>query len=391
MSITQASTVASGFLSSADFTSFNNKQSAITAASVINAGTVTTALQNGLELKPFGASGGNTGELRFDELAANGVHYVGFKAPDSVAANVLWTLPSVVGTNGQVLSTNGSGVLSWTTPPSAPVTTVAGRTGAVTLTSGDISGLGSLPTATTVASAQITDGSVTSTDIADATITDADIAASAAIADIKLATIASAGKVANSATTATSANTTSAIVARDASGNFSAGTITATLNGNASNVTGTVALTNGGTGATSASAARINLGLGSAATLNVGTAASNIVQLDGTAKLPAVDGTQLTGVVKSAGDNMSGTLNLPLNGLVAGTSQLVLSGGKVGIGTTARLANCMSSALPTRQFAFPTRQIPAMPSNLCAIMRITKASFEHRAGLISRLLPTIRA
>jgi hypothetical protein len=38
-------------------------------------------------------------------------------------------------------------------------------------------------------------------------------------------------------TTATSANTASAIVARDASGNFSAGTITATLSGTASNAT----------------------------------------------------------------------------------------------------------------------------------------------------------
>lgn len=42
--------------------------------------------------------------------------------------------------------------------------------------------------------------------------------------------ITGAGKVANSATTATSANTASAIVARDASGNFSAGAITASGN-----------------------------------------------------------------------------------------------------------------------------------------------------------------
>lgn len=41
----------------------------------------------------------------------------------------------------------------------------------------------------------------------------------------------------NSATTATSANTANAIVARDASGNFTAGTITATLSGNASTAT----------------------------------------------------------------------------------------------------------------------------------------------------------
>jgi hypothetical protein len=49
------------------------------------------------------------------------------------------------------------------------------------------------------------------------------------IADTKLSTISTAGKVSNSATTATSANTVSAIVARDGSGNFSAGTISATI------------------------------------------------------------------------------------------------------------------------------------------------------------------
>jgi hypothetical protein len=54
----------------------------------------------------------------------------------------------------------------------------------------------------------------------------------------------------NSSTTATSANTANAIVARDASGNFSAGTITATLSGDATNVTGIVAVVNGGTGTT---------------------------------------------------------------------------------------------------------------------------------------------
>jgi hypothetical protein len=66
------------------------------------------------------------------------------------------------------------------------------------------------------------------------TIDNADINASAGIVDTKLATIATAGKVSNSATTATSANTASAIVARDGSGNFTAGTITAALTGAAS-------------------------------------------------------------------------------------------------------------------------------------------------------------
>lgn len=44
----------------------------------------------------------------------------------------------------------------------------------------------------------------------------------------------------------------------------------------------------------SVSTARSNLGLGTVATLNVGTSANQVVQLNGTAKLPAVDGSLLT-------------------------------------------------------------------------------------------------
>jgi hypothetical protein len=81
---------------------------------------------------------------------------------------------------------------------------------------------------------------------------------------------------------AASTNTNSTIVARDSSGNFAAGTITATLvgnvtgnvtgnltgnvTGNASNVDGVVSINNGGTGGTTASAARTNLGLDTMAT-----------------------------------------------------------------------------------------------------------------------------
>jgi hypothetical protein len=59
------------------------------------------------------------------------------------------------------------------------------------------------------------------------------------IADTKLSTISTAGKVSNSATTATNANTASAIVSRDGSGNFLANIITSNLIGNVTgNVTG---------------------------------------------------------------------------------------------------------------------------------------------------------
>lgn len=54
-------------------------------------------------------------------------------------------------------------------------------------------------------------------------IENADIKAAAGIVDTKLATISTAGKVSNSATTATDANTASAIVARDSGGNIIVG------------------------------------------------------------------------------------------------------------------------------------------------------------------------
>jgi len=56
---------------------------------------------------------GNQADLRFGEATANGTNWVGFQAPASIAADVLWTLPAADGTNGQVLSTDGSGALSW--------------------------------------------------------------------------------------------------------------------------------------------------------------------------------------------------------------------------------------------------------------------------------------
>ena len=65
-------------------------------------------------------------------------------------------------------------------------------------------------------------------------IINADIKSDAAIVDTKFATIATAGKVNNSATTATAANTGSAIIARDASGNFAGGTFTGEVNRDAS-------------------------------------------------------------------------------------------------------------------------------------------------------------
>lgn len=69
----------------------------------------------------------------------------------------------------------------------------------------------------------------------------------------------------------------------------------------------------GGTGATSASSARSNLGLGTASTQDVGTSAGNVVQLNGSAQLPAVDGSLLT--------NLPGGINVDWkNSAIAATA-----------------------------------------------------------------------
>ncbi len=53
---------------------------------------------------------------------------MGFKAPDSIAAPKIWTLPALDGTVGQVLITSGAGVLSWAanaaTGMANPMTTI---------------------------------------------------------------------------------------------------------------------------------------------------------------------------------------------------------------------------------------------------------------------------
>jgi hypothetical protein len=58
----------------------------------------------------------------------------------------------------------------------------------------------------------------------------------------------------------------------------------------------------------SASTARTNLGLGTASVLNVGTSANNVVQLNGSAQLPAVDGSLLTGITADVSTASIGAL-----------------------------------------------------------------------------------
>ena len=198
-----------------------------------------------------------------------------------------------------VISTNAAQTHVTSLGTLSGLTVTAPISGSVTGSSGSTTG--NAATATTLLNSRTIaiNGDITGTATsfnggADITISSAitagaivnnDISSSAGIVDTKLATISTAGKVLNSATTATNANTASAIVARDASGNFSAGTITAALSGNASTATSIAGGSAGtipyqtGAGATSFTA----LGTAGAVASGLTTTPESVLTTNGTA------------------------------------------------------------------------------------------------------------
>ena len=95
----------SDVLESATSISTSADATAITIDSSENV-TFTAAVTTGTTL----SIGGNNNELRFYE----GANYVGFEAP-ALSADKIWVLPAADGSNGQVIKTDGSGNLSFTT------------------------------------------------------------------------------------------------------------------------------------------------------------------------------------------------------------------------------------------------------------------------------------
>ena len=187
------------------------------------------------------AAGTLTGATLASNVLASSLTSVGTLSSLAVSGTtalrgVTYTWPAADGTNTYVLSTNGSGTLSW----------AAGGGGTTTnsLTAGTY-------------------------------LTGSPFNGSAAI---------------TFAVDATDANTASKVVARDASGNFSAGTVTAALTGN---VTGNVT---GSSGSTTGNAAT--------ATALATARAINGVNFDGTAAITVADATKLP----LAGGTLTGQL-----------------------------------------------------------------------------------
>lgn len=80
-----------------------------------------------------GGTSTNSGEIRFMEDLDNGSNYAAIKAPASIGTNYTLTLPGDDGCCGEVLTTNGSGTLTW-----GSVSVAGGGTGASCLTTGSV-------------------------------------------------------------------------------------------------------------------------------------------------------------------------------------------------------------------------------------------------------------
>jgi len=65
------------------------------------------------------------GKVTFYEGTNNGVNFVQLKAPNTIASDLTLTLPAADGSNGHILTTNGSGVLSFAAPASSSLTLAA--------------------------------------------------------------------------------------------------------------------------------------------------------------------------------------------------------------------------------------------------------------------------
>jgi hypothetical protein len=204
---------------SSSFTVTSNATSSNTVSTIVardasgnfNAGTITAALTGNVT----GDVSGNAGTATILQTARTigGVSFNG-------SANI--NLPGVNTAGNQDTSGNAATATKWATGRTISLT------GDVTGTSGSFDGSGNLSFATTIAANSVALGTDTTGNYV-ASITNGSY--------ITGGNGGSEGAALTLAVDATNANTASKVVARDASGNFSAGTITAALSGNASTAT----------------------------------------------------------------------------------------------------------------------------------------------------------
>ncbi len=163
-------------------------------------------------------------ELIFPEPTGSGTNFTSFKSP-ALAADVEYTLPIDDGNANQYLKTDGSGIMSWDTPPTSPTGSAGGSLAgtypnptiaASAITNTEVSGAAAIAysklalnnsivngdlTANSVTTSKVADGTITTAKISDGQVTTTKIA-DGAITEAKIASSAVAtAKIANSAVT----------------------------------------------------------------------------------------------------------------------------------------------------------------------------------------------
>ncbi|MCX6106950.1 MAG: hypothetical protein NTY08_14085, partial [Proteobacteria bacterium] len=310
---------------------------ALTAASVSSQGNVTilgnSTTANKLVLNDKGST-----------------NSVALKAPDTLASSLAWELPSTNGSSGQVLSTNGSGTLSWVSAAIGSVTNVTG-TAPISVATGTSTPVISMPQANGTTNGYLSSADWTTFNTKQASgnyIT-------ALTGDITLSGFTSGSAAATLATVATAGTATK--VTYDAKGRVNSGTSLTAADIPAHSAalisSGTLAVANGGTGVSSTTASSVFAGptsgsgapsfrtlvagdypamigangstAGTAGAVPGPLAADNVKFLRG-------DGTWAAPTAAAAG--ATNQIQYNSSGALTGNSNFVYSGGNVGIGTT---------------------------------------------------------
>ena len=116
----------------------------------------------------------NAKSIRFSEADTNGSNYLAFKAPDSVTADITWTLPATDSTGTQFLKSDGSGNLGWASDSTTdntklPLDGSGTMAGAIAMGTNKITGMGDPTAAQDAATKTYVDGADTTGNAATAT------------------------------------------------------------------------------------------------------------------------------------------------------------------------------------------------------------------------------
>ncbi len=280
--------------------------------------------------------------MKYLKLMTDGAYWVGLKAPALTTGNILFVLPESDGSAGQVLKTDGAGNLGWVSASSGTITEIT--------STAPLSGTGTSGSVNVSLNYDNTTIGLNGSNaliVKSGGLSNGHIAAAAGIEWSKInKTGASASDIGAVATTTTISPGTGLLGGGDLSANR---TLSVNVGTGASQIVQLGAdsklpavdgsqLTNLlWSQITTASLPVITAGTGltstgslaSGQTLNVdvGTAAGKIVQLETGGKLPAVDGSQLTNLGSNLGKWSDGT------------GGIHYSSGRVGIGTSSPAYN----------------------------------------------------